>query len=114
MNEDEGIAHYNDEPYPQKWPKCNFRPHEILQISEHQSLQQAFQWPSIVREVLNQHIQDLGGDCLAGTDVELTLSSHWSGVCTQSQGAKILQSNGVTKCKFRHVRVSAVNPSVFS
>lgn len=108
---EDGLGYVNGQPYPTKWPKHrNF--HDINQCQK-QSLQDAFNWPAIVRDAMREHLLSLGSSAqplAADCNRCLTVSSHWSGVCTQSRGSQILAANDVVGCRFKHAPPSASEP----
>ena len=70
------------------------------------SLQEAFSWPAKISDILHSDIlPSTKGRPLISSGREITIASNFSGVCTQSRSAAVLQANkiGVT---FRHVRRS--------
>lgn len=106
------IGFHNGEPYPKKWPNSRNPPQDWMLSCEKQSLQEAFlAWPKVLKEELQKHIDSLEGTkVLASTDRGLKVSSHWSGICTSSRGAAVLQNAGIVRCKFDHVQNSEMSP----
>ena len=64
----------------------------------------------MLREEIESHLDGLKGEVqpIAASPRLLRVTSHWSGVCTQSRSAVVLQNNQVVKCKFEHVQDSGV------
>ena len=72
-----------------------------------QTLEQAFQWPSVVCSALKEMTPNLGTglEPMLNRRKVVTVSSHFSGICTQSRAADALESNGIG-IKFHHARDS--------
>jgi len=110
LNAEEGLGYMNGQPYPAKWPKSRKREQRVAG-SQRQGLLEAFGWPKLVGEALAAHMDMIPPEDkpIAATKCQLRTSSHWSGICTQSRGAAVLQANKVVNCTFQHVR-SLENP----
>ena len=99
------------QPFAKKWPK---RYKSITPIPERsQSVQQAFQWPAVALQNLDSLKLELapGEKPLLLSGRTLSVSSNFSGICSQSRGARVLQSHGFG-CSFEHVHLS-VQQSMF-
>lgn len=102
----EGIAFINGQPYAAKWPNHREKIRRtLLARSTPQTLKEAFGWPSIIRDELASYLEDFTGATMpiAGLPLDLSTSSVWSVVCTQSRAASILRANNVVQCSFKHV-----------
>jgi hypothetical protein len=89
--------------YAIKWPK-GYRK-VVVDQSKAQSLAEAFSWPSKAKVNLEKLTEQIGSEFkpVLLADRELTVSSNFSGVCSQSRGTMVLQAHGFGKCRFRHV-----------
>ena len=90
------------EQYAVKWPKHLKR--QLPCDVESQSLQEAFAWPTKVKENMKNllaKIRDKSCPIISSGKC-LQLTSHFSGICSQTRGAQILQNHdfGVS---FEHI-----------
>lgn len=103
-----GLGFIDGQPFPHCWPSS--RPKVLPESCPSKTLEQAFAWPSVVKRNLTKVLDQLGpgdGTPLISTGKCLKASSHFSGICTQSRAAMVLQEHqmGVS---FSHVKGSAV------
>lgn len=98
-----GLGYIDGQPYPMGWPSDRQKivPSELPPMT----LLEAFQWPKVVKANLNKILENFDtedGNPLITQNRRLQVTSHFSGVCTQSHAAQVLQSNGMGT--FDHVR----------
>lgn len=100
----DGIGWANGQPYPKKWPKLR-KIKQLRDQGQYQDLLHAFSWPEVVREVMYQHMESMPTDekPVGSLHQTLRVTSHWSGICTQSHGAQVLQAAKIVNCAFEHV-----------
>ena len=108
----DGVGYIGENQYPLKWPKTLKKSYP--EQMKAQSIHEAFQWPvKALRNLqgLKETMKNFKPVLLSNR--ELTISSNFSGICSQSRGACILQSHGFG-CRFRHVDDSAslLTPSI--
>lgn len=98
----------NGQPYAAKWPKLYKR--VVPDSSIEQTIQEAFAWPVKAKKNLEILKAEMNPDhkpaLLSGRT--FTISSNFSGICSQSRGARILE-NYSFGCFFQHVQSSALN-----
>ena len=88
--------------YALKWPKSKKK--VVPDPAKAQTLEEAFQWPVKAKTNLQKLIQELPGHLrpvlLSGR--ELSVASSFSGICSQSRGALVLQAHNYG-CNFKHI-----------
>ena len=100
----DGLGYVNGQPYPQSWPRS--RPKVKLSLYPQKSLAEAFAWPTVVKRNLEEILNNLDphdGTPVVSSGRSLKMSSNFSGICTQSRAARVLEEHqmGVS---FKHVR----------
>ena len=88
------------------WPSD--RPKIDLEACPAKSLADAFKWPQVVKTNLKEILRNIGpsqGTPLVGSGQCLTTSSFFSGVCTQTRAAMVLEANAMG-VSFQHARGS--------
>ena len=105
----DGLGWHDGDPYPMNWPTLRAKVRPVDRPAK--TIDEAFNWPVVVKKNLKEILRNLGPN--AGTPIICTgrllkMTSNFSGICTQSRAAAVLQSHemGVS---FKHVR----DPSVF-
>lgn len=96
------------QPYAAKWPRLYKR--VVPDPSLEQTIEEAFAWPVKAKRNLEILKAGIKPDCkpalLSGRT--LTLSSNFSGICSQSRGARILENHSFGSF-FRHVQSSVLH-----
>ena len=98
----------DEEPSPSKWPKdrCRIK----MDTEPSKTLLEAFSWPTTVKKTMEKVLkEDVPGDAkpVIAAGMTLKVASHFSGVCSQTRGAMVLQENGFG-VSFQHVRNSII------
>lgn len=85
------------------WPKGRTRVEPGL--LPHQTLSEAFRWPEKIKSAVKLLNEPSAGleQAIIFKEKVLTVSSHFSGVCTQSRAAMVLESHGISP-RFKHAR----------
>ena len=91
------------QPYAVKWPRMFKK--RVPRADHAQSLQDVFRWPLLAKENLERLKTELDPDVkpLLLSNKNLTISSNFSGICSQSRGSKILESHAIGSVSFQHV-----------
>lgn len=101
-----GLGYINGQPYPKGWPAN--RPRFAFGSTPTKSILEAFRWPEVAKKnleaILENHPPE-NGTPLVTTGKRLKISSHFSGVCTQSRAAAVLEQHQVG-VSFEYARVS--------
>ena len=79
------------EPFAVKWPKHLQR--QIPQPGSTQDLPEAFAWPSKAKANASRIREKMEGSPILGSGARISLCSFFSGICSQSRGADILQNH---------------------
>lgn len=90
------------QPYAYKWPKSY--KWIVPDLSRAQSLEDAFEWSAKARLNLEDLKKGLKQDEMPAlvSGKCFTVSSNFSGICSQSRGSKIIEQHGFG-CSFQHV-----------
>lgn len=98
----DGLGDLEGQPFPKGWPKG--RPKLLPEDFPAKTVEEAFQWPLVVRKNLEHILGNMNpadGKPLITTGKRLKTTSHFSGVCTQSRAAMVVEGHGMG-VKFRH------------
>lgn len=102
MAKGNGLGYVCGQPFPAGWP--SERPRVRPNACPSKTMQEAFAWPTVAKRNLAGILSNLdpGVKPLIATGKCLKVSSHFSGMCTQSRGAMILEAHGFG-VTFQHV-----------